>query len=216
MVSMVSIASFFGLAFVMALSPGPNLLYLASRSICQGRAAGFASLCGVCTGMFLYMLATAAGLSALFEAVPVAYDIVRLAGAAYLLWLAFNLCKGTRVKSAQTSLKTYRLASESRVALFRRGLLICLLNPKIVVTYSAFLPQFVEPTAGSVVIQLIVLGLVQIAAAASAHSLVIMGASFIEPSLTHHPVFARCQKFLLATLFTGMATRLILDHQSTS
>jgi threonine/homoserine/homoserine lactone efflux protein len=77
MPTLTAAVSFAGVAFLMALSPGPNLLYLASRSICQGRSAGFASLGGVCTGMFLYMVATVAGLSVLFKAVPVAYDAVR-------------------------------------------------------------------------------------------------------------------------------------------
>src|ERR1700722_13454296 len=91
MPTLTAVLSFVSVAFLMALSPGPNLLYLASRSICQGRSAGFSSLAGVCTGMFCYMLATAAGLSALFDAVPLAYDAVRWAGAAYLLWLAYKI-----------------------------------------------------------------------------------------------------------------------------
>ena len=213
MVSIVSIATFFGVAFIMALSPGPNLLYLASRSICQGKVAAFASLYGVCTGMFLYMLAAAAGLSALFEAVPIAYDIVRMAGAAYLIWLAFNLFGEARKSDHQTSLDTYKLTSESRAVLFRRGLMICLLNPKIVITYSALLPQFIEPEAGSVTTQLIILGVAQMVAAVSAHTMVILGVSFIVPSLKRNPVLARCQRLLLGTLFAGMATRLVFDQQ---
>jgi len=199
--------SFAGVAFLMALSPGPNLFYLASRSVCQGRAAGFASLSGVCTGMFVYMLATAAGLSALFAAVPVAYEVVRLAGAAYLLWLAFKAF--TRQPS---SFSTSSLAHEPRAQLFRRGLLTCLLNPKIVITYAALLPQFVDPSSGSVLAQTIVLGLVQIIAAASAHSLVILGASSVAALLGRSHTFASFQRYLLGAVFAALAVRLAVER----
>jgi threonine/homoserine/homoserine lactone efflux protein len=132
--------SFAAVAFLMALSPGPNLLYLASRSIFQGRFAGFTSLGGVCTGMFLYMLATAAGLSTLFKAVPIAYDAVRWAGAIYLLWLAYKV-----MTARSSSLTPTALHSESKAQLYRRGLLTCLLNPKIVITYGALLPHLLIP-----------------------------------------------------------------------
>src|SRR5579862_7103925 len=132
MPTLSTVLSFAAVAFLMALSPGPNLIYLVSRSICQGRSAGFASLAGVCTGMLCYMIATAAGLSVLFKAVPVAYDAVRLAGALYLLWLAYRLAF-----ARNASLAAKRLPLESKLRLYCRGLLTCLLNPKIVVTYGA-------------------------------------------------------------------------------
>lgn len=166
MPTLSAVLSFAVLAFLMALSPGPNLIYLASRSICQGRSAGFVSLGGVCTGMFFYMLATAAGLSAIFKAVPTAYEAVRGAGAAYLLWLAYKV-----VTTRSSVLAPTTLHSEDRTQLYRRGLLTCLLNPKIVVTYGALLPQFVDPASADVLGQTVALGVVQIAAAASAHSL---------------------------------------------
>lgn len=207
MVTLSAALSFAGVAFLMALSPGPNLFYLASRSICQGRAAGFASLAGVCTGMFVYMLATAAGLSALFAAVPIAYEIVRLAGATYLLWLAFKAF--TRESS---SLSISSLSHEPRPQLYRRGLLTCLLNPKIVITYGALLPQFVDPSSGSILTQTIVLGLVQIVTAASAHSVVIFGASSVAALLGRSHTFASFQRYLLGTVLAALAVRLALDR----
>lgn len=113
--------AFAALALVIALSPGPNLLYLASRAICQGRGAGFASLAGVCTAMLVYMIATAAGLSALFAAVPIAYDVLRLAGAAYLVFLAYRA-----LRSSSRDLQETRLPSEPFATLCRRGFMICL------------------------------------------------------------------------------------------
>ena len=201
--------SFAAVAFLMALSPGPNLLYLASRSLCQGRYAGFVSLGGVCTGMFCYMLATAAGLSALFKAVPVAYDAVRWAGALYLLWLAFKV-----VTTRSSVLVPTSLLPESRAHLYRRGLLTCLLNPKIVVTYGALLPQFVDPVSVHVLSQTVVLGLVQIVAAASAHSLVIIAAAAVASVTSKHFALAKLQRYLLGSVLAALAVRLAVERRS--
>ncbi|HEY6618481.1 MAG TPA: LysE family translocator [Steroidobacteraceae bacterium] len=200
--------TFAAVAFLMALSPGPNMLYLASRSLCQGRDAGFASLGGVCTGMFCYMLATAAGLSALFKAVPVAYDAVRWAGALYLLWLAYRILTRRSSALAPTS-----LLRESRAHLYRRGLLTCLLNPKIVVTYGALLPQFVDPVS-HVLSQTAVLGLVQIVAAASAHSLVIIAAAGVASITSRHHAFAKLQRYLLGSVLAALAVRVAVERRS--
>jgi threonine/homoserine/homoserine lactone efflux protein len=209
MVSVAAAISFAGIAFLMALSPGPNLMYLASRSICQGRQAGFASLAGVCTGMLGYMLATAAGLSALFLIVPVAYDIVRLAGAAYLLWLAYKV-----ITARSPSLAVASLPNETAGQLYRRGLLICLLNPKVVVTYGALLPQFLNPSSGSVLSQTVVLGFVQIVAATFAHSLVILAAATVASALSGKQSFVNIQRYLLGSVLAALALRLTIERRN--
>jgi threonine/homoserine/homoserine lactone efflux protein len=209
MPALSTVLSFAVVAFLMALSPGPNLIYLASRSICQGRPAGFASLGGVCTGMFFYMLATTAGLSAIFKAVPVMYDVVRWMGAVYLLWLAYRV-----MTSQSSSLSPTALPPENKVQLYRYGLLTCLLNPKIVVTYSALLPQFVDPASGHILRQTAALGLVQIAAAASAHSLVILSATTIASALSKHKAHFKVQRYLLGSVLTALALRLAIERRS--
>ena len=202
--------SFAGVAFLMALSPGPNLIYLASRSICQGRSAGFASLAGVCMGMSLYMLATAAGLSAIFVAVPFAYDTVRLAGAAYLLWLAYKT-----ITRERTGLNTSMLQVEPPAKLFRTGFFTCLLNPKLVITYGALLPQFVDASAGHVLAQTVTLGVLQVAAAAVAHSLVIIGASAAAKFLASRGSrVAIVQRYVLGTVLASLAVRLAFDRRN--
>ena len=208
MPTLSSVLSFAVVAFLMALSPGPNLLYLASRSICQGRSAGFASLAGVCTGMFFYMLAAAAGLAALFKAVPIAYDAVRWAGAIYLLWLAYKT-----MTSPSSVLTARALPSQGRARLYGRGLMTCLLNPKIVVTYGALLPQFVDPGSGHVLSQTLVLGLVQIVSAASAHSLVILSAAAVASALSRHRSFANAQRYLLGSVLAALAVRVAVERR---
>lgn len=210
MPSLSAALTFAAVAFLMALSPGPNLVYLASRSICQGPAAGFASLAGVCTAMLLYMVATAAGLSALFVAIPITYDLVRWAGAAYMLWLSINI-----LTKRSSSIETSALQPETPRQLFRRGFLTCLLNPKVVVTYSALLPQFLVPDAGhDVFLQTVVLGLVQLGAAAAAHALVILFAAAAASALAKHRAFAGVQRYLLGTVLAALAFRLVADRRS--
>jgi threonine/homoserine/homoserine lactone efflux protein len=159
--------------------------------------------------MFLYMLATAAGLSALFLAVPIAYDAVRWAGAVYLLWLAYKV-----VTKRSSSMTTAALSHESTAQLYRRGFLTCLLNPKVVVTYGALLPQFVEPSAGHVLVQTVALGLVQIVAAATAHSFVIVAAAAVASALSKHHAFASAQRYLLSTVLAALAIRLVTERRS--
>lgn len=205
----LSVAAAFGaLAFVMALSPGPNLMYLASRAICQGRRAGFSSLAGVCTGMLVYAIATALGLSVVFQAVPVAYDVVRTLGVLYLVWLAIKA-----FRASPKTLGTSMLAPDAFSVLFRRGLLTAVLNPKLVLTYGALLPQFVHVGQGSVVGQTIQLGLLQVVAAACAHSCVILGASQISALVRRAPTFARLQNYFLGAALLAVAAKLGLERR---
>jgi threonine/homoserine/homoserine lactone efflux protein len=147
-------------------------------------------------------------LSALFEAVPVAYDAVRWAGACYLLWLAYKILTARSGASLPATLH-----SESRGRLYRRGLLTCLLNPKIVITYGALLPQFIDPGSGHIMGQTLVLGLVQIVAAAGAHCLVILFAAAAASLASQHRFFAKAQRYLLSSVLAGLALRLAVERR---
>ena len=211
MIEFSTAATFGALAFFMALSPGPNLMYLASRAICQGHGAGFSSLAGVCTGMLAYAIATALGLSAILETVPVAYDIVRILGAGYLIWLAIKA-----LRAPSKAFGTSALAPEAFAVLFRRGLLTCLLNPKLVLTYGALLPQFVHVGQGGVLWQTVQLGLLQIAAAACAQSCVILGASRGAAMVRGAPRFAQFQSYFLGCALLAVAAKLGLERRPAS
>jgi len=155
------------------------------------------------------MLATTAGLSALFVAIPIAYDLVRWAGAAYMLWLSINT-----LTTQSSPIATSALQRESPSQLYRRGFLTCLLNPKVVVTYSALLPQFLVPDAEHVFLQTVVLGLVQLGAAAAAHTLVILCAAAAASALAKHRAFAGVQRYLLSAVLAALALRLVADRRS--
>ena len=130
--------------------PGPAVFYLVTRSLTQGRTAGLVSVLGVETGTFAYALAAAAGLTGLIAASETGFTIVRFAGAAYLVYLGVRrLLERGHGEAA---------APSARLRLFLRGLLVQLLNPKIAVFFLAFLPQFVDPDRGPVVVQSLLLG----------------------------------------------------------
>ncbi|MFN4282502.1 MAG: LysE family translocator [Alphaproteobacteria bacterium] len=211
---MISLASFLAFALValgMVLTPGPNMIYLLSRAILQGRAAGFISLAGVLVGFVAYMLAAALGLTALLIAVPFAYEALQWAGAAYLLWLAWNAVK----PGARSALEPRRdLAFDGPAKLFVMGLVTNLLNPKIAVLYLSLLPQFIDPSRGDVLLQGIVLGLTQIAISGTVNALIVLTAGSVAAWLATRPSWLKLQRWLMAGVLAGLAVRLALEKRA--
>ncbi|GAA2793442.1 LysE family translocator [Kitasatospora paracochleata] len=192
----------------MVLSPGPNMIYLVSRSIVQGRRAGLVSLAGVATAFLVYLAAVTAGIAALFAVVPVLYTAIKLAGAAYLLRLAWQAVKpgGTAVFAPQ------QLPPDRPRRLFAMGFLTCLLNPKIAVMYLSLLPQFVVPARGHVAAQSFLLGLTQIAIAVTVNGLIALGAGGIAGFLARRPAWLRIQRYAMGTVLAGLAVRIAADR----
>lgn len=137
----------------MVLTPGPNMIYLVSRSISQGRMAGLVSLGGVALGFVFYVLCAAFGITALMMAVPYAYDALRLAGALYLLYLAWQAIR----PGGRSPFQVRDLPQDGPRKLFAMGFATTLLNPKVAVMYLSLLPQFVDPAHGSVLSQSLLL-----------------------------------------------------------
>src|SRR5438552_12088336 len=163
------------LSLGIVLTPGPNMIYLISRSITQGSAAGIVSLGGVALGFVFYMLCAAFGITALLFAVPYAYDALRLAGAAYLLWLAWQALK----PNGRSPFQVRELAVDRPRKLFAMGFVTNLLNPKIAMLYLALLPQFIDPAQGSVLTQSVVFGLIQIVVSVSVNAMIALAAGSI-------------------------------------
>lgn len=209
MPDLVHLLAFAAIALGMVLTPGPNMIYLVSRSVCQGRMAGMISLCGVALGFVVYMLCAATGITAIVVAVPCAYDALRLAGALYLLWLAWQAVR----PGGQTPFRLRELAPDSPRRLFAMGLATNLLNPKIAVMYLSLLPQFVEPGHGSVLAQSLVLGAVQIAISVTVNALIMLGAGGIALFLARRPVWARVQRWLMGTVLAALALRLLTERR---
>ncbi|AMA47356.1 LysE family translocator [Pseudomonas alabamensis] len=205
---MISIEALVGLTLIalgMVLTPGPNMAYLVSRTLSQGRIAGMISLAGVALGFVVYLLASALGLAALFKAVPMAYDIVRIAGALYLGYLAWNLLKPGGVSPFETR----DLPPHSPRRLFSMGLLTNLLNPKIALMYSALIPQFIDPAAGATLQQFLQLGLVQIAIAVTVNGLIVLAAARVSRFLRGRPRALRAQRWVSGGVLGGFAVDML-------
>ena len=209
MPSLESYLLFLAASVLLVLTPGPNLLYLVSRTLCQGRMAGFVSLAGTTTGFVVHILAASLGLSAVFLAVPVAYDALRWAGAVYLVYLAWD-----SVRAGSGGLFAPRtLPAAAPAKLFRMGLLTSILNPKVALFYLALFPQFVDPARGSVLGQSLVLGATQIIVAVIGDSMFVLAAALIARWLAERPLWAAAQRWVLASVFVAIAAKLALDER---
>jgi threonine/homoserine/homoserine lactone efflux protein len=207
---MPHLPALFGFALVslgLALTPGPNMIYLISRSITQGGAAGIVSLGGVALGFVLYMLCAAFGISALLFAVPYAYDALRLAGAAYLLWLAWQAVK----PGGRSPFQVKKLTVDGPKKLFAMGFVTNLLNPKIAMLYLALLPQFIDPAAGSVLTQSLVFGSIQTVISVSVNAMIALAAGSIALFLGQRPTWLLVQRYLMGTVLAGLAVRMAFE-----
>ena len=191
----------------LTATPGPDMLLIVSRSVSQGRASGFATLAGIQVGTYCHALAAALGLSQLFLVVPLAYDVVRYVGAAYLLYLAWQAFRSAATALAPTAgLRRYPIGS-----VFRQGLLTNLLNPKMALFVLALFPQFVQPGTGSVAVQIMLLATVLNLVGLLVNGVVILTASRLGRAFSDRSRWRRAPQLLLGTVFAGLAVRLALD-----
>ncbi|MBS4086351.1 LysE family translocator [Pseudomonas rustica] len=203
----VSVALLFaGACVALTLTPGPDMLLIASRSLSQGRASGFVSLAGIQAGTYCHALAAALGLSQLMAAVPAAYDLVRFAGAAYLAFLAWKALTSSSSPLAPDE----ALTPTPLLRIFRQGLVTNLLNPKMALFVLALFPQFVDPTKGSLVVQMLAFATILNAIGLIVNGAVILLASKVGSKLASNASIAKRLNQLLGVVFIGLATRLAL------
>ena len=208
---MISLPAGIGIALVaigLVLTPGPNMLYLVSRSITQGRRAGLVSLLGVAVGFLVYLAAAVAGIATVFAEVPVAYTALKVAGALYLLHLAWQALRpgGTAVFAPK------ELPPDGPRRLFLMGLVTNLLNPKIAVLYVSLLPQFIDPDRGSVALQSLVLGGIQISIALTVNCLIVLTASTLAVFFARRPGWLRTQRYFMGSVLGALAVRLATER----
>ncbi|CAN3985323.1 LysE family translocator [Kitasatospora purpeofusca] len=208
---MVGLGAIAGIALVelgMVMTPGPNMIYLVSRSIAQGRRAGLTSLAGVALGFLVYLFAVSAGIATVFALVPEIYLAVKLAGAGYLLWLAWKAVRpgGSSAFAAQ------ELPHDGPRKLFLMGLLTCLLNPKVAILYISLLPQFVDPSRGHVGLQGVVLGLTLIVVGVSGNAFFIVTAGSVAGFFSRHPLWQRVHRYVVGTALAGFAIRIATER----
>ncbi len=196
-------------ALGLVLTPGPNMVYLISRSINQGRAAGLISLGGVALAFVLYLLCAALGITALLLTVPLAYDALRLAGALYLLYLAWQALR----PGGRSPFQVRQLERDRPRKLFAMGFLTNLLNPKAAVLYLSLLPQFITPGHGNVLQQSLALGVTQMTISLTVNALIVLMAGTIAGFLAGRPLWLAAQRWLMGTVLAGLAAHMAVQSR---
>jgi threonine/homoserine/homoserine lactone efflux protein len=201
---------FVGAAVLMALTPGPNMVYLISRSLCQGRAAGLMSWLGVVLGFTFHMLCAAVGLTALFMAVPLGYELLKFAGALYLLWLAWQAIR----PGSRSLFEARELPAEPPRKLFVMGLVTSILNPKVAIFYLSVLPQFITPESGSVLTQSILLGVTQVCIGSAVNLAVTLSAAGIAGWFAKNRFWLAVQRYVMGLVLGALALKLLSQQRS--
>jgi threonine/homoserine/homoserine lactone efflux protein len=195
-------------ALVLVISPGPNMIYLISRSITQGRKAGIMSLAGVICGFLFHIVMVSFGLTAVLFAVPLAYTTLKTLGVIYLLYLAYQT---VRPNSKNIFDIKKDLPDDKPGKLFSIGFLTNLLNPKVAVFYLSFFPQFIKPEYGSVMTQSLQLGAVQVLVSCSINFIIVLTASKVALFFARKPSWVKAQKLFMASVLTGLAIKMALS-----
>lgn len=200
-----SLAIFVTASVAISITPGPDLTYVFARSLAHGRRAGLISVAGIVSGLVIHTLLVALGLAALIAGSDTAFDAIRYVGAAYLVWM------GIRLIRTRGGLAADGTATEGRrLTIYSQGLLTNLLNPKILLFFLAFLPQFASPERGSVALQILILGAILIACGVVALMSTAMASSSLSGLLARHPLWLRIQNAVTGSLMIALALHLLI------
>ena len=209
MIDIPTLLTFAAAAFALALTPGPDMLLVMTRSVAQGRVAGQVTLAGITVGCYGHALVAGFSLSGVLLIAPVMFEAIRWAGAAYLLYLGIQAFRGAggfqppRADAPQLPLWN----------LFRQGLLTNLLNPKVALFFLALFPQFMRPDPDTAVWQALILAMVLSTAGGIVNGGIALVAGRLGEWLSRRPAFVRWQNRLLGGVFAAMALRLAFDKR---
>lgn len=214
MISVTTLLLFLGTTLALFLSPGPNMAFVLSHAVAMGPRGGLAVALGIGMADVVLTVLTATGVAGMAAAWPPSFDVLRLAGAAYLLWMAWHAWRHPG------QLTVPQAGAQSLANVVRRSALNSLLNPKALLFFLVFLPQFVEPTDTPVAVQLAMLGTVLTLASVVFHGLLGMVggqlAHALSQRLAHHPGLASMQGKVLALVLGALAVRLLFTQRPTA
>lgn len=203
-----NIVYFLGASILLTLAPGPDNIFVVTQGITRGRKAAVVTALGMCSGISVHTTAAALGISALFYSSALAFSLVKYAGAAYLLYLAFKEIRGQRDINLPAN-----GCSLSGLALFRRGFFMNVLNPKVALFFLAFLPQFVSPESGHVAFEMIILGLIFMGQGIVIFSTIGLLSGTIGALILKRPRLSRIFSWLTAGIFATLGIRLALAQR---
>lgn len=205
--TLYSLFGFICASAALTISPGPDNIFVLTQGITRGRKAAIVTAFGMCSGITVHTTAAAFGISAIFYSSAVAFNLVKYAGAGYLLYLAFKAVRSSAVISLAAS------GSLPAGALFRRGFIMNVLNPKVALFFLAFLPQFVNPAGGQIPLQMILLGTVFMTQALLIFSLIGWFSGAVGRQLLSRPHAARYFDRLTAGVFASLGLKLALSER---
>ncbi len=196
---------FFSSTLAITVSPGPDLIYVLSKTITQGRRVGFASSLGVCTGAFIHVLAAALGLSAIIATSAVAFSVVKYIGVGYLVYLGIQALMS---KGVMFDIQNSNTKKTTPWNAFGQGALVDILNPKAAIFFMAFLPQFIRPELGHSSAQILLLGVLVILVAIIVEFSLVLTAARTTGFFRKNPRFSVWLDRILGSVLIGLAVRL--------
>jgi threonine/homoserine/homoserine lactone efflux protein len=204
MIPLEILIPFFTASLLLALAPGPDNIFVLTQSALHGRAAGLVVMLGLCTGLVAHTTAVALGVAVIFQTSAMAFSLLKFAGAGYLLWLAWQAFRasGTRISSGMEP-------SPGLLALYSRGILMNITNPKVAIFFLAFLPQFASPSRGSVPLQILLLGGLFILATLGVFGGIALMAGTLGQWLNRSQGVQKILNRLAGTVFLGLALTLV-------
>jgi threonine/homoserine/homoserine lactone efflux protein len=203
-----TLTTFFIASVILCLAPGPDNIFVLTQSALNGRSAGISVTLGLCTGLICHTLAVTCGVAALIQASATAFTVLKLAGAGYLIYLAWQAWR-----APVTELETSTNGETRFVKLYRRGIIMNITNPKVSIFFLAFLPQFADPQSGSITAQLALLSGVFIVATILIFGSIALLAGTLGSWLNRSPRVQTIMNRVAGTVFVGLALKLVLAER---
>lgn len=205
MIDQNSLAMFIAASTALAFAPGPDNIFVLAQSVAMGRTAGLVITLGLCTGLVVHTAVVAIGIAAIFQTSVLAFNILKYIGAAYLLYLAWK-----SFTAREGGIRPDGMPRLSRAALYRRGIIMNVTNPKVSLFFLAFLPQFTHPSNGSITAQLVALGFVFILVTLAVFGLISLLAGAIGRRLARSGRWEGMLNTIAGTVFAALALKLVL------
>lgn len=201
---------FVSAVIALGLAPGPDNIFVLTQSALYGRKAGFVVTLGLCTGLLVHTAAVAFGVAVIFQTSAIAFTMLKLVGAAYLIYLAWG---AFRAGSSKINFAEGESNGPSLAALYRRGIVMNITNPKVAIFFLAFLPQFADPTQGALTWQLMLLGVLFIPCTLLVFGGIAFGAGFLGGWLRDNPRAQVIMNRIAGLVFVALAVRLATSHR---
>ncbi|KIH77085.1 Threonine/homoserine/homoserine lactone efflux protein [Geoalkalibacter ferrihydriticus] len=207
MIPVELLSAFFAASILLGLAPGPDNIFVLTQSALHGKGAGFSVTLGLCTGLVVHTLAVAMGVAVIFQVSATAFTALKLVGAAYLLYLAWQAFRAAAPVSMETG------GALNRFKLYRRGILMNITNPKVSIFFLAFLPQFADPDRGPVSVQILLLGALFIVATILVFGSVALLAGTLGAWLNRSANVQRALNRVAGAVFVGLALTLAVSRR---